>query len=94
MPSFRRSYYCFAAVRWISDVRIFALQQRPQRALDALQQAIDEGWRVFTWYYLEHDPNIESIRDEPRFQQIYTELKSDLAEQARRVDDLKASGEI
>lgn len=79
---------------WITDVRIYALQQRQQRALDALQQAVDEGWRVFSWFYLEHDPNLDSIRNDPAFQRIYSMLKSDLAEQARRVEDLKASGDI
>ena len=79
---------------WITDVRILALQQRPQQALRALQQAIDDGWRTLIWYYLGHDPNLDSIRGEPEFQRLYTELQNDLAAQARRVQDLKASGEI
>ena len=79
---------------WITDVRIFALQQNPERALDALRQAIDDGWRVLTWLYLEYDPNLDSIRGEPEFQRLYTELKIDLAAQAQHVQDLKASGEI
>ncbi len=79
---------------WITDVRIYALQQRPQKALAALRQAIDEGWRVLVWYYLEHDPSLDSIRDEPEFQRLYAELRADLAAQAERVEDLKASGEL
>ena len=79
---------------FITDVRIFALQQRPQRALDALRQAVDEGWRLFTWLYLEHDPILDSIRGEPEFQRLYMELEMDLAAQAQRVQDLKKSGEI
>ena len=79
---------------WISDVRIFALQQRPQRAVDALRQAIDEGWRIFSWLYLEYDPNLDSLRDEPGFQLLHSELQADLATQAGRVQDLKASGEL
>ena len=79
---------------WITDVRIYALQQRPQKALAALRQAIDEGWRVLVWYYLEHDPNLDSIRDEPEFQRLYAELRADLAAQAERVEDLRASGEL
>jgi len=79
---------------WITDVRIFALQQRPQRALRALRQAIDEGWRFLTWYQLEYDPSLDSIRGEREFRRLYEELQSDLAEQARRVQDLKASGEL
>ncbi|MDH3415648.1 MAG: tetratricopeptide repeat protein [Gammaproteobacteria bacterium] len=79
---------------YITDVRIFALQQRRQLALDALRQAIDEGWRVFSWLYLEYDPNLESIRGEPGFELLQAELKEDLAAQAERVRDLRASGEL
>ena len=45
----------------IADVQIFALQGDRQKALAALRQAIDEGWRVFWWYYLKYDPNLESL---------------------------------
>ncbi|MDH3430311.1 MAG: tetratricopeptide repeat protein [Gammaproteobacteria bacterium] len=79
---------------WITDVKIFALQQRRQLALDALSQAIDEGWRIFSWLYLEYDPNLDAIRDEPGFQALHAEVQQDLAAQAERVRDLRASGEL
>jgi len=79
---------------WITDVRIYALQQRPKQALIALRQAIDEGWRVFSWLYLRLDPNLDSIRADPEFQRLYARLQADLAAQAERVNDLKASGEL
>jgi len=79
---------------WISDVRIYALQQRPQLAIETLRQAIDDGWRILSWLYLRHDPNLDPIRGEPGFQQLYAELQADLAEQAERVRDLRASGEL
>ena len=78
----------------IADVLIFALQQRPQRALDALQQAFDEGWRGVAWWYLEYDPNLDLIRSEPEFQRLLKEMRADLAVQARRVQELQASGEL
>ena len=31
---------------WIADVDIFALRAEKQKALSALRQAIDEGWRL------------------------------------------------
>lgn len=79
---------------YITDVQIFALQKRSQRAVDALGQAIDEGWRIFSWLYLEYDPNLDSIRDNPEFQRLYQELQDDLAAQAERVQNMKASGEL
>jgi tetratricopeptide (TPR) repeat protein len=78
----------------ICDVRILALQQRPERALDALREAVDGGWRLWSWFYLENDPNLNSIRDEPEFQRLYAKLRADLAIQAQQVQQLKASGEL
>ncbi len=79
---------------WITDVRIYSLQGRPEQALDALRQAVDERWRIFSWLYLQHDPGLDAIRGEPEFQRLYAELQADLAAQAERVRDLKASGEL
>jgi tetratricopeptide (TPR) repeat protein len=79
---------------WISDVRIYALQGKTEKALAALRQAIDERWRVHSWYYLEHDPVLDSIRDEPEFQRMAEEIKADMAAQLERVRALEASGEL
>lgn len=79
---------------WLSDVRIYTLQQRPQRALEALREAIDDGWRFLSWFYLEQDPNLDLIRGEPAFQRMYAEVQADLEAQAKRVRDLRASGEL
>ena len=79
---------------YITDVEILALQKRPQRAIDALRKAIDEGWRILSWYNLEHNPNLDAIRNEPEFDKLYQVVKVDLANQARRVQELKASGEL
>lgn len=79
---------------WITDVSIYALQQRPQRAIAALRVAIDEGWRVLTWFYLDYDPNLDSIRDTPEFRVLRREIEADLAIQAERARNLQASGEL
>ena len=34
-----------------------------------------------TKYDLKHDPNLESIRDEPEFQAVVKEIEADMAEQ-------------
>ena len=79
---------------WISDVLIYAQQGKTKEALSALRQAIDEGWRAAWWYYLEHDPNLDSIRHEPEFQAMVEEIKADMATQLERVREMEASGEL
>lgn len=79
---------------WITDVQIFALQGDTTRALDALEDAVDDGWRVLAWYYLDHDPNLESIRRLPEFQRIRDRVRADMEQQAARVRDLMASGDL
>ena len=78
----------------ISDVRIYALQGRSEAALAALRHAIDEKWRTYWWYYLIHDPSLQSIRNEPDFQAMVEEIKADMAAQLERVKEMDASGEL
>jgi len=78
----------------ISDVLIYALQGKTGAALAALRQALNEGWRTAWWFYLEHDPNLDSIRDEPEFQAMLEEVKADMAAQLARVRKMEANGEL
>lgn len=67
------------------QVQIYALQGKTEKALEVLGQAVDNHWRGFWWYWLEHDPNLDSIRDEPAFKAMVEEIKVDMAEQLERV---------
>ena len=78
----------------IDDVLIYALQGKSETALAALREAIDQGWRMNWWYYLEHDANLDSIRDEPGFQAMLNEIKADMAAQLERVRVMEANGEL
>jgi TolB-like protein/Tfp pilus assembly protein PilF len=78
----------------LADVQIYALQGEKQKALSALRQAIDEGWR-FNWRYsLKYDPSLESIRDTPEFAAIVAEIEADMAEQLARVREMERNGEL
>lgn len=79
---------------WVSDAQIYALRGETGLALAALATAVAEGWRVKTWYHFDLNPNFDSIRDEPEFQRLRTLVNDDLARQAQRVEELKASGDI
>ncbi len=78
----------------IADVQIYALQGDKQKALSALQRAIDEGWRDSWWYLLKHDPTLESLHDEPKFQAMVAEIEADMAAQLARVREMERNGEL
>jgi TolB-like protein/DNA-binding winged helix-turn-helix (wHTH) protein/lipoprotein NlpI len=78
----------------VADVEIFALQGEKQKALSALRQAIDEGWRFFWWYDLEHQPELASLRGEPEFQAMVEEIKADMAAQLEHVREMERGGDL
>jgi TolB-like protein/Tfp pilus assembly protein PilF len=79
---------------WISDVQAYALQGREDKALAALREAIDEGWRTLAWFYLDLDPNLESIRGAAEFERLRASIEVDMAAQALRAEQLRASGDL
>lgn len=70
---------------WVTDVQAYALLGETSKALAALREAIDSGWRSLWWYYLEHDKCMESLRDNPEFQAMLAEVKSDISAQRERM---------
>lgn len=61
----------------ISDVHVLAIQGRKDAALDALQDAIDEGFvslMSFELWTLDQDILIDNLRDDPRFDAMREEL--------------------
>ena len=77
-----------------ADVQIYALQGEKQKALSALRQAIDEGWRDLWWYFLKYNPGLESLHDEPEYQAMVAEIEADMAEQLARVREMERNGEL
>jgi hypothetical protein len=66
----------------IDDVRVHALRGDKAKALAALREAVEAGWRGPLWrYYRDIDPNLASIRDEPEFKAIFADMERDMARQ-------------
>jgi len=62
--------------------------------LTALRQAVDLGWRTDWRYFFYVDPNLDSIREEPEFQAILSEVKKDMAAQLERARAMEANDEL
>ena len=76
------------------DAHIYAVQGDEQKALTALQRAIDEGWRIYWWFSLKFDPTLKSLHDEPEFQAMIAEIEADMAVQRAREREMEKNGEL
>ncbi len=79
----------------IRDVQILALQGKTLEALDALRDAIDEGFRgtvVSNGWPLAIDPYVASLRGQPAFEAMVDELEAAVALMQQRVKDAEQSG--
>jgi len=62
---------------------IDAIEGDKEQAFQALRQAFDAGWR--RQWFTELDPNLESLRDDPRFPELIAEIEADLAVMRQRL---------
>jgi TolB-like protein/Tfp pilus assembly protein PilF len=69
----------------VDDARIQVLRGEKEHALAALRTAVDSSWRLYWRYDLEHDPILEPLRSDPRFQAIVQEIRADMAAQLEQV---------
>lgn len=68
-----------------------ALLGRPD---DALREAYDRNWVTDWRYFFYVDPNLDSIRDTPQFQEIFSLIRENMAEQLEHTHAMQANGEI
>ena len=71
----------------IDDVRIYAVLGDNGAAIDALRDAVEQGWRAGWRYHLDHDLALESLRSEPEFRALREEILADMERQRRLLDD-------
>ena len=67
----------------IALVRIHALRGDNDLAIDALQKAVDGGWRAGWRLALYHDRALDSLRDLPEFKTIVARVEADIEQQRR-----------
>jgi tetratricopeptide (TPR) repeat protein len=65
-----------------------------QRALAALREAAEGGWRYYWRMVLEVDPVFATLHDEPEYQTIVAEIEADMAAQLENVRAMEARGEL
>lgn len=71
----------------IADVQIHALLGEQQRAISALRQAVNQGWRGFWWFYLKDNPNLASLQGNAEFESIVSEVETSMLGQKFEVVD-------
>lgn len=71
----------------VADVRAHTLLGNRRAALDALQEAYADGWRMDWWLELETDRCLDDLRDEPEFKAIVQLVREDMRQQRETLDD-------
>jgi tetratricopeptide (TPR) repeat protein len=66
----------------ITDARIHALRGNKAKALTALREAANAGWRGPLWrFYRDFDPALGSIREEREFKAVFADIERDMERQ-------------
>jgi hypothetical protein len=71
----------------------YLLQGDTHRALAALREAVEGGWRS-GWWQLERQPIYEPLWELPEFQSLMAGVKADMAAQLARVREMERNGEL
>jgi len=77
----------------IVDVQLLALKGETRAALDTLRQAADHGWGS-AWRWNMSNENLASIRGEPEFQAVMTQLEDGMLTQLAAINALPDMGEF
>jgi tetratricopeptide (TPR) repeat protein len=80
----------------ISDVHIYAVQGRKDAALEALREAIDEGFvglMAFDMWTIDQDILLDDLRDDPRFELMRIEMHNTLERMRDNVRQAEESGD-
>ena len=79
---------------WLNDAAALAIEGRTEEALARLKEAIDDGYRVKLWYHFELDPNFDSLRGLPAFDELHRQAKSLIDAEASEAESLRKALKI
>jgi len=89
----RKDNLLFELNPWIySRARNAALMGEVELALERLRKAIDAGWRAY--YFVQHDPRWDALKDDPRYQAMMAEVRADVDRQREVVVKLDAEQDL
>ena len=77
--------YVYNSARGISNVHALAIAGRTGEAIDAFRVAVDNRFRVAWEWSTELNPNMDSLHDDPRYQAMIAEIKTDMAAQLEQL---------
>ena len=80
----------------IKDVQVLTMQGRPNAAVEALIEAVNEGFvssQAFDIWSFDEDPIIEPLRSDPRFPAIEEQLNDRIEEMRRNVEEARRTGD-
>lgn len=80
----------------IKDVHVLTMQGRHSAAIEALIEAVNEGFvssQAFDVWSFDQDPIIEPLRSDPRFSAIETQINDRIEAMRRNVDEARASSD-
>jgi hypothetical protein len=74
-------------------VVVYCLRDQPERAMTALEQALDLGWRR-DWWLLRIDPVFEPLWELPEFQAMMAEVEEEMTGQLANLREMERGGEL
>lgn len=80
----------------IKDVHVLTMQGRHSAAIEALTEAVNEGFvssQAFDVWSFDQDPIIEPLRNDPRFSAIEAQINDRIEAMRRNVDEARASSD-